>query len=106
MVALVFLILLFFVFLGTNLSWYFHSERKEKEHERVCRVYDRVIEARDKDIENLQSKSILFDKTIIPVGMTEEEFIEKVRLGEPVGVALGGRSIEDCIAYINKSFIK
>jgi hypothetical protein len=104
MVALGFLI--FSGFVAVNLSWYLYLARKEEEHKKVCRVYDRVIESRDKDIENLQSKSILFDKTIIPVGMTEEEFIEKVRLGEPVGVALGGRSIEDCIAYINKSFIK
>jgi len=100
------LLSLLLAFIGPNLYWYILLKRKESEHERVCRVYDRVIESMDKDIENLQSKSILFDKTIIPVGMTEEEFIEKVRLGEPVGVALGGRSIEDCIAYINKSFIK
>ena len=51
MVALVFLI--FSGFVAVYLSWYFHSARKEKEHKRVCLVYDKVIAARDAQIKEL-----------------------------------------------------
>jgi hypothetical protein len=52
-----------------------------------------------------QSKTpiILFDRSIIPDGVSVDDFIEDINSGRPTGVfPPGGRSIKDVIAVINR----
>jgi hypothetical protein len=64
-------------------------------------IFEKTYESADTP----QSKTpiILFDRSIIPDGVSVDDFIEDINSGRPTGVfPPGGRSIKDVIAVINR----